>query len=59
MATSDNYLNHGDRLCPGAVLRGGTGGTLAPPEFRVSEKRTEREIDSLLLSASPDFLNLI
>ena len=37
-----------------AVVTGG-----APPEFRVSEKRTEREIDSLLLSAPPDFLNLI
>ena len=36
-----------------AVVRGGTGGTLAPPEFRVSE-RTEREIDSLLLSTSLD-----
>ena len=30
------------------------GGTLAPPEFRVSEKRTEREIDSLLLPTPPD-----
>ena len=37
-----------------AVVRGGTGGTLAPPEFRVSEKRTKREIDSLLLLALPD-----
>ena len=37
-----------------AVVRGGTGGTLAPPEFKVSEKRTEREIDSLLLSAPPN-----
>ena len=36
------------------VVRGGAGGALAPPEFWVSEKRTEREIDSLLLSAPPD-----
>jgi hypothetical protein len=34
-------------------LEGGPDGILAPPEFGVSEKRTEREIDSLLLSA-PD-----
>ena len=33
-----------------AVVRGGAGGALAPPEFGVSEKRTEREMDSLLLS---------
>ena len=57
MAISDPYLNHGDRLFPGAVVRGGTGGTLTPPEFRVSERRTEREIDSLLLSAPPDLKN--
>ena len=38
-----------------AVVRGGTGGALAHPEFGVSEIRTEREIvDSLLLSAPPD-----
>ena len=37
-----------------AVVRGFAGDKLAPPEFRVSEKRTEREIDSLLLSAQPD-----
>ena len=39
---------------PRAVVRGGTEGTLAPPEFWVSEKRKEREIDSLVLSAPPD-----
>ena len=38
--------NHGR-----AVVR---GGALAPKEFGVSEKRTEREIDSLLLSAPSD-----
>ena len=32
-----------------AVVTGG-----APPDFGVSEKRTEREIDSLLLSAPSD-----
>ena len=32
----------------------GAGGALAPPEFGVSEKRTERETDSPLLSAPPD-----
>ena len=37
-----------------AVVRGGAGGTLASPEFGVSEKRTVREMDSLLQSASPD-----
>ena len=37
-----------------AVVRGGAGGTLAPPAFGVLEKRTEREMDSLLLSAPPD-----
>ena len=35
-----------------AVVR---GAALASLEFEVSEKRTEREIDSLLLSAPPDF----
>ena len=57
VAISDTYLNHGDRLFPGAVVRVGTGGTFVPPEFRVSERRTEREIDSLLLSAPPDLKN--
>ena len=33
-------------------------GALAPPEFGVLEKRTEREIDSLLLSAPPDLKTL-
>ena len=37
-----------------AVIRGGAEGALAPPEFGVLEKKTEREIDSLLLSAPPD-----
>ena len=37
-----------------AVVRGGAGDALAPPEFGVSEKRTERELDSLLLLAPPD-----
>ena len=37
-----------------AVVRGGAGDTLAPPEFGVSEKRTEREKDSLLIPAPPD-----
>ena len=37
-----------------AVVRGGAGGALAPPEFGVSDKRTERELDSLLLLAPPD-----
>jgi hypothetical protein len=43
--------------CHSAVVRGGAGagGALAPSEFGVSGKRTEREIDSLLLSAPPDF----
>ena len=36
-----------------AVVRGGAGDALAPPEFGALEKRTEREIDSLLLSAPP------
>ena len=36
------------------VVRGGAGGTIAPPEFGVLEKRTEREMDSQLLSAPPD-----
>ena len=34
-----------------AVVR---GGALAPQEFGVSEKRTERELDSQLLLATPD-----
>ena len=29
------------------------GGAFAPPEFEVSEKRTEREMESPLLSAPP------
>ena len=40
-----------------AVVRGsagGAGGALAPPEFGVSVKRTEGEIDSLLLTAPLD-----
>ena len=36
-----------------AVVRGIAGGALAPLEFGVSEKRTERGIESLLLSAFP------
>ena len=36
------------------VVRGGAGVALALPEFRVAEKRTEREIDSPLLSAPWD-----
>ena len=37
----------------------GAGGPLAPLEFRVSEKRIEREIDSLLHTIStPRFENL-
>ena len=32
-------------------IRRGAGGALAPPEFGGSEKRTERETDSLLLIA--------
>ena len=35
------------------VVKGGAGGALALPEFLVSEKKTEREMDSLLLSAPP------
>ena len=31
-----------------AVVGGGAGGTIAPPEFGVLEKRTERERNSLL-----------
>ena len=34
--------------------RGSEGALASPEEFRVSEKRTEREIGSLLLSASSD-----
>ena len=37
-----------------ADVRGGAGDNLAPPEFGVSQKRTEREMDSLLLPAPPD-----
>ena len=37
-----------------AVVRGGAGGALAPPEFVVLENRAEREIDSLLISAPLD-----
>ena len=43
--------------CRAAVrggARGSVRGTLAPPEFGVSEKRTEREKDSLLIPAPPD-----
>ena len=36
------------------VVRGGAGGTLAPPDFVVLEKRAEREIDNQLPSAPPD-----
>ena len=35
-------------------LEGEGGAGEAPPEFGVSEKRTEREMDSLLLPAPPD-----
>ena len=35
-----------------AVVRRDARGTLAPPEFGISEQRTEREIDSLLLKVS-------
>jgi hypothetical protein len=35
-------------------LEGVLGDALAPPQFRDSENRTERQIDSLLLSAPPD-----
>ena len=41
-----------------AIVSGGAGDALATPEFGVLEKRTEREIDSLLLSAPPRFENL-
>ena len=41
-----------------AVVRGGAGDALTPPEFEFSEKRTERVMDSQLLSASPKFENL-
>ena len=34
-----------------AVVRGVAEGALAPPEFEVSEKRTETKIDGILLSA--------
>ena len=37
-----------------AVVRGVAGGAFVPPEFGVSEKRTERELDSLLLLAPTD-----
>ena len=37
-----------------AVVGGGSLGALALSEFGVSEKTTEREMDSLLLSAPPD-----
>ena len=37
-----------------AVVSGDAGDALAPPEFGVSEKRTERGMDSILLSAPPD-----
>jgi hypothetical protein len=36
-----------------AVVTGGDGGALAPPKFGISEKRTEREMVSLLLSVPP------
>jgi hypothetical protein len=36
-----------------AVVRGGAGDAFAPPEFEVSEKRTEREMESPLQSAPP------
>ena len=36
-----------------AVVRGIAGGALAPLEFGVSEKRTEREMKILLPSAPP------
>ena len=44
--TDNSWLIKGQAV----VSRGG----LAPPEFGVSEKRTEREMDRLLLSAPPD-----
>ena len=37
-----------------AVVIGGARGVLAPLEFGVSEKKTEIEIDSLLISAPSD-----
>ena len=37
-----------------AVVRGGAGVVLAPPDFGVSGRRKVREIDSLLLIAPPD-----
>ena len=37
-----------------AVVSGSAGGALAPPEFRVSEKKTERGIDYRGISAPPD-----
>ena len=37
-----------------AVDSRGAGGARAPPEFGGSEKRTEREIDNLLLQAPLD-----
>ena len=42
-----------------AVVRGGAAGALASPEFGCSEKRTEREMDSLSITIStPRFENL-
>jgi hypothetical protein len=41
-------------ICNKAVVRRCVGGAKAPPEFGVPGKRTEREMDSLLLSAPPD-----
>ena len=37
-----------------AVVRVGAEEVLVPPEFGVSEKRTEREVDGQLLSAPTD-----
>ena len=50
----ENNNSNSQRLSFRAVVRGGAGGALASPEFGVSEKRTERERDSLLLSAPSD-----
>ena len=41
-----------------AVVAEGGEGALAPPEFGDSEERTEREMDTLLLSAPPGFESL-
>ena len=51
MSISKLYKDNGD--VARAVIKGGTG-VLATPEFGVSEKRTKRKTDSLLLSAPSD-----